>query len=162
MKLGKRCNMITDVNGTKTCMRDGKIHRKGGPAIEYISGDHYWYNDGLLHREDGPAYEGMHTGYKQWYLHGVQYTEENHRRKLAGEELLPTIMNWGGSSGVGGEYYNYTISSGSLSNGYVSTAGTLSAGYANTYVSNVSSGQWLTGSVIYYGINQTTGYVTKK
>lgn len=152
MKLGKRCNMTIDLSGTKTCMRDGKIHRKGGPAIEYMFGDCYWYENGVCHREDGPAYENKTTGYKQWFLHGIQYTEENHRRKLAGEKLLPTIMNFGGASGIGGDYFGgYITTSGVQSGGYVSiaAAGTSAGAYANT------PNTWLTGSTIYVGTAQS-------
>ena len=146
MKLGKRCSMITDMNGTKTIMRDGKIHRKGGPAIEYISGDHYWYIDGLLHREDGPAYEGMHTGYKQWYLNGVQYTEENHKRKLAGDELIPVMNNWSGGTGFGGDVYTYSLPT---------TYNYWTAGTSSIYVGG-------TNNQTSAYINQTSAYINNQ
>src|ERR1039457_6017374 len=104
MKLGKRCSMITDMNGTKTCMRDGKIHRKGGPAIEYVNGIKYWYVDGVCHREDGPACEDPVSGYNQWWLNGIRYSEENHKSKLQGLAAVPeaTYNYWAGSGDLHG------------------------------------------------------------
>jgi hypothetical protein len=43
-----------------------KLHRIGGPAIEYNSRDKYWYQNGLLHRIDGPAIEWF-EGDKEWF-----------------------------------------------------------------------------------------------
>jgi hypothetical protein len=35
-------------------------------------GDKFWYQKDLFHRIDGPAVE-LASGYKRWYLNGVQY-----------------------------------------------------------------------------------------
>jgi hypothetical protein len=44
-----------------------EYHRLDGPAIEYSSGEKYWYKNHKFHREDGPAidYSNGHTKY--WY-----------------------------------------------------------------------------------------------
>jgi len=34
-----------------------------------------WFLDGKLHREDGPAVDYI-SGYKYWYLNGIEVTEE--------------------------------------------------------------------------------------
>jgi len=56
------------------------IHRTDGPAIEFDSGDKWWYVDNKRHREDGPAFE--YNGGKQWYLNGEYYTEEEHKAEM--------------------------------------------------------------------------------
>ena len=59
----------------ETCWyKNGKYHRLGGPAIEWIDGTKYWFKKGKLHREDGPAIEYTNS-YKCWYLEGVEYSE---------------------------------------------------------------------------------------
>lgn len=70
--------------------RRGKLHRIGGPALEYLNGaewhrnrclrmdeppdtlgvDRFWYKDGELHRDDGPAVELADDGSK-WYCNGM-------------------------------------------------------------------------------------------
>ena len=41
-----------------------------------------WYLDGQLHRKDGPAIEWI-DGDKEWYLYGVFVTERTHKRKMS-------------------------------------------------------------------------------
>ena len=55
--------------------KDGKLHRKDGPAIEYPNGDKEWYLNGELHREDGPAIEYPNGG-NVWYLNDIKYSEK--------------------------------------------------------------------------------------
>ena len=58
----------------------GKLHREGGPAIEFISGgNRSWYKHGKLHRLDGPAKEYDPDG-KYWFIDGKQYTEEEWKK----------------------------------------------------------------------------------
>jgi antitoxin component YwqK of YwqJK toxin-antitoxin module len=66
--------MVQDC-GTKAWYLNGKLHREGGPAIEYVSGTKMWYLNGKLHREDGPAAEGS-GGTKEWWLNGHQATAQ--------------------------------------------------------------------------------------
>jgi hypothetical protein len=136
--------MITDIDGTKTIMRDGQIHRKDGPAIEYPNGDNYWYLNGYMHREDGPAYENKECGYKQWYLNGIQYTEENHKRKLAGDELIPSMSNWTGGSGIGGAPYYYTATNTNASGYWNMSTPSIYVG-ATTNQTNAYIGQYNAG-----------------
>jgi hypothetical protein len=51
---------------------DRKLHRLGGPAIEYSTGAHFWYQNGLRHRLDGPAVENA-DGDKFWYQNGQRH-----------------------------------------------------------------------------------------
>jgi len=52
----------------------GKLHREGGPAIEWANGTKYWYINDKCHREDGPAIEWA-NGTKYWYINGKELTE---------------------------------------------------------------------------------------
>lgn len=45
------------------------LHRFKGPAVEYASGDKFWYKNDQLHREDGPAIECA-DGSKLWATDG--------------------------------------------------------------------------------------------
>jgi hypothetical protein len=56
-------------HGDKCWYLKGKLHRKGGPAIERANGDKEWYLNDKLHRTNGPAFEWA-NGNKQWYLKG--------------------------------------------------------------------------------------------
>lgn len=53
-----------------------------------------WYENNRLHREDGPAVEWS-DGYKEWWIHGVEYTEEKfnlwRQNKLLNEFLLKEL-----------------------------------------------------------------------
>lgn len=74
---------------------NGKLHREDGPAIEdWNDGEKYWYKQGELHKEDGPAYEDA-WGNKKWYLHGVQYTENDFNKYLKKKrlEISDTLYN---------------------------------------------------------------------
>ena len=53
---------------------NGKRHRVGGPAMEWVDGSNMWYLNGKMHRVDGPAVE-MANGSKEWCLNGVRVTE---------------------------------------------------------------------------------------
>jgi hypothetical protein len=50
-------------------------HRTGGPAIEWVDGDKWWFLNGEHHRTDGPAVECM-DGSTQWWLHDDALTFE--------------------------------------------------------------------------------------
>jgi hypothetical protein len=49
--------------------KDNKLHRVGGPAIEYFNGTKAYYIDDILHRVDGPAIESP-NGEKEYYQYG--------------------------------------------------------------------------------------------
>ena len=60
---------------------DGDLHREDGPAIEYASGNKYWFLNNKLHRTDGPAIEWA-DGTKYWYLNGKELTEKEFNKTL--------------------------------------------------------------------------------
>ena len=63
-------NLEIDEFGHKFWFNDkGQFHRLDGPAIEYASGDNYWYVNDELHRLDGPACERT-NGTKEWWVNG--------------------------------------------------------------------------------------------
>ncbi|MEO7172794.1 hypothetical protein [Flavobacterium sp.] len=64
----KKVTKFTYKYGTKYLL-EGKIHREGGPAIEYSNGDKEWRVQGKRHRLDGPAIEHK-NGNKHWYYAG--------------------------------------------------------------------------------------------
>ncbi len=68
-KINKNCNSINHYDS-------GKLHRINGPAIEYESGDKFYYVDDKIHREDGPAVE-YSNGDKIWCINGKQYGINN-------------------------------------------------------------------------------------
>jgi hypothetical protein len=57
--------------GVKEWRLHGKLHRKDGPAVEWMNGNKNWFLHNKLHREDGPAIE--YDGGEEWWLNGVQY-----------------------------------------------------------------------------------------
>jgi hypothetical protein len=62
------------------------------PQYIYINefGIKHYYKDKAMtirHREDGPAYEYV-DGYNEWYLNGVEYTEEEFKKRTAKEVVL--------------------------------------------------------------------------
>lgn len=61
----------------------GQAHREGGPAIETVSGDRYWYRNGILHREDGPAV-AWGNGTRKWLLNGVLHRTDGPAIEWAG------------------------------------------------------------------------------
>jgi hypothetical protein len=63
-------NPVVITIGTQVWLRDGVIHRDGGPAIIYSNGMQEWYRDGLLHRDDGPA--SISSNVELWYQNGIQ------------------------------------------------------------------------------------------
>ena len=75
--------------------KEEEMHRRGGPAREFTSGEKYWYINGALHRLDGPAVM-LPNGYKEWFINGVKYSykdwlkeiqlrkkEAQHQKKIA-------------------------------------------------------------------------------
>jgi hypothetical protein len=63
----------TDEDGNKYWKNEeGQYNREDGPAIEWASGDKYWYQKGELHRLDGPAME-WGDGNKEWWVNGKRH-----------------------------------------------------------------------------------------
>ena len=61
-------------NGDRAWYLNDKLHREGGPAVEYANGNKFWYLNDKRHREDGPAVECAY-GYKAWYLNDKRHRE---------------------------------------------------------------------------------------
>jgi hypothetical protein len=55
--------------GTHYHLRDGKLHRVDGPAVECADGTRVWWLEGKPHRIDGPAFEHA-DGTREWWLEG--------------------------------------------------------------------------------------------
>lgn len=62
-------------SGTKQWVFEDKIHRLDGPAIEYSFGDEIWFFEDKIHREDGPAII-YSFGDKLWFFKGRQHRED--------------------------------------------------------------------------------------
>ncbi len=57
-------------------VKNGKLHRDDGPAIEWSCGTKSWFINGKCHRDDGPAQEYA-NGAKEWFINYKKYyTEE--------------------------------------------------------------------------------------
>ena len=65
---------IEFADGGKEWYKNDKLHREDGPAIEWFSGTKIWYKNNLRHRENGPAIEYFY-GHKEWYLEGKWLTK---------------------------------------------------------------------------------------
>jgi hypothetical protein len=97
--------VTVDEQGNIFWRKNGKIHRIGGPAIEYVRGAKEWWHNDKLHRLDGPAIEwpddGKHwyqngrrhrlggpaiewpNGYKEYWIEGKRYSEQEYITKIA-------------------------------------------------------------------------------
>ena len=69
------------LNGDKFWYQNGKLHRMDGPAIEYNDGSKFWYQNGKLHRIDGAAVEWA-SGFKEWYINGEELTEDEFNQRI--------------------------------------------------------------------------------
>lgn len=67
-------------NGRQYWYFQGEQHRDNAPAVECSIIGNAWYKYGKLHRESGPAIDSKRA--KQWYLHGIQYSEEEYIYQL--------------------------------------------------------------------------------
>lgn len=56
--------------------KNGKSHRKGGPAVIHNNHNLYYCFDGQLHREDGPSAE-FADGDKEWHYKNKIYGKNN-------------------------------------------------------------------------------------
>ena len=76
-----------DKFGNKNWYKDGKQHRKDGPAAVYPNGLQEWGQNGLLHRIGGPAIEDD-LGYTEWRLYGKKYEESDYNHVVSNLPLL--------------------------------------------------------------------------
>jgi len=67
--------IVKNYGGGVAFVKNGKVHRENGPAIEQSNGDKFWYINGKLHREGGPASE-YQNGYKEWWINGKRHRED--------------------------------------------------------------------------------------
>ena len=79
---------IEKADGTKEWRIHGKLHREGGPAIKIPGEYEAWQIHGELHRGDGPAFEKV-NGDKSWYLYG-----KLHRKKGPAVEKADGSKHW--------------------------------------------------------------------
>lgn len=59
----------------------GQLHRIDGPAIEWANGNESWYYNDKRHRTDGPAVITNHGNTKQWFINGIEYTQDYEKLK---------------------------------------------------------------------------------
>jgi hypothetical protein len=91
-------SIITIIGGTETVgslefqgrkyiqyTTGGKLHRIGGPAIEYEDGEYEWWLNGNRHRLDGPAVNRL-SGVKLWYKHGNYHRIGGPAYKTSGDK----------------------------------------------------------------------------
>lgn len=62
----KQC-VLNISDGAVLWLKNGELHREGGPAVEWPGGNKEWWVNGKVHRLDGPAIE-YHDGHKSWYI----------------------------------------------------------------------------------------------
>ncbi len=56
----------------------GQYHREGGPAVEFVNGDKFYYINDKLHRDGGPAIE-FANGDKYYYKNGKPHLDGGRR-----------------------------------------------------------------------------------
>jgi hypothetical protein len=61
-------------------------------VAEYTSESKAYYLNGKKHRVDGPAVEFV-NGYKEWFLNGIYYSQEEWFELLSEEDKLKAIWN---------------------------------------------------------------------
>jgi hypothetical protein len=66
---------INYINLKKEWWLDGKRHREDGPAKEYINGSEEWWLNSKRHRKDGPAIK-YKDGSEEWWLNGKRHRED--------------------------------------------------------------------------------------
>jgi len=76
-----------DKSGNKVWKLNGKLHRVGKPAKEYLNGSTEWWLNGKRHREDGPAIilkhnDDNHYRIEYWYINGYPYCKDDFYREL--------------------------------------------------------------------------------
>tara|TARA_R110000851_G_scaffold320989_1_gene486135 strand:- start:478 stop:750 length:273 start_codon:yes stop_codon:yes gene_type:complete len=66
------------------------------PAVEYATGDKFWYQHGKVHRTDGPAIEFV-DGHKSWYLNGryLSFDEWLNKVKMSAEDKVMMKLKYG-------------------------------------------------------------------
>jgi hypothetical protein len=76
------CNGELDKDGDRAWTdSEGKWHREGGPALEYINSSGIktgedWFRHGQLFREDGPAVDYYDRRESEWHYGGEEHTKK--------------------------------------------------------------------------------------
>ena len=74
-ELGSGITVRIDTIGDRRWFKNGKKHRKDGPAIEWANGHREWWINGFPHRENGPAMEWADGG-REWWLNGLRHRDD--------------------------------------------------------------------------------------
>jgi hypothetical protein len=69
LNLGDGRSVFVYENGDRVWMKNEKLHREDGPALEFQDGIRKWYLNGKKHRKDGPAVEYA-DGTCEWWING--------------------------------------------------------------------------------------------
>ena len=80
---------VDEYDTTRWRLKNGKLHRADGPAVECANGDKVWYLNDKCLRVDGPAIEGV-NGYKSWHLNSQQYC---HTRQNS-HDFIVSLVKW--------------------------------------------------------------------
>jgi len=83
-------------DGARSWHQNDRLHRTGGPALEFVDGTRYWYQNGQLHRTDGPAVEWA-SGGRCWFLNDLEYSFEEYVNKIyldGTKEKTFFILKW--------------------------------------------------------------------
>jgi hypothetical protein len=87
--------LIRNVFGNKYWLnKQGKLHRREGPAFEDANGFKEWCINGKTHRLDGPAVE-YPDGDKEYWIDDRQYSYENWKKEVEHRKNLDTIYGKG-------------------------------------------------------------------
>ncbi len=85
-----RYRVHRDYNSIKY-LKNAMPHRENGPAFEQYDGFKSWWIYGFRHRDDGPAIIG--NSRKEWWLHGIEFTQEEWFERLTLEQKEKAIWN---------------------------------------------------------------------
>lgn len=74
--------------------KQGQLHRRNGPAVNWFDRSIHWFVNGKRHRLDGPAIE-YEDGFKQWHIDGKAYSYEDWKKEVEHLKKLDTIYGKG-------------------------------------------------------------------
>lgn len=73
-------------SGVRCWYRDGRQHRRRGPAVVYPSGGEEYFVEGRRHREDGPAFIRPGPPYtEEYWFEGQLHRQDGPARVIEGE-----------------------------------------------------------------------------
>jgi hypothetical protein len=68
---------LVSPSGCITWKLAGRLHREDGPAFIYKGREEWWLH-GKTHRIGGPAIHSSDGRPGYWFIHGVEYSEEDY------------------------------------------------------------------------------------